>query len=127
MPKLLPERGAFYCVLFGLAFLLVAVDAVDFSGSYSDPNHSNCLRTVQVVGTRADVSGTDGSPGCPPDGTGEAWDLVGEVHGETIQVDFSPKGGPANLTGKYETSPSPGIRWPDGNLWSKKNAMEDVE
>eukprot|EP00567_Pseudictyota_dubia_P013707 CAMPEP_0197457552 /NCGR_PEP_ID=MMETSP1175-20131217/46408_1 /TAXON_ID=1003142 /ORGANISM="Triceratium dubium, Strain CCMP147" /LENGTH=344 /DNA_ID=CAMNT_0042991953 /DNA_START=107 /DNA_END=1141 /DNA_ORIENTATION=+ len=99
-------------------------DVVDFSGSYADPNHPNCLREIKVEGTTADVSGTDGDPGCPPDGSGDGWDLVGKVDGDTILVDFSPKGGPANLKGVYESSPIPGIRWPDGNLWSRKDAAD---
>ena len=96
--------------------------AVDFTGSYDDPNHPNCLREIQVVqgSDVAHVAGTDGSPGCPPDGSGKPWNLVGKVEGDTILVDFSPKGGPANLKGVYEPSPKPGIRWPDGNLWARK-------
>jgi hypothetical protein len=101
-------------------------DAIDFTGSYDDPNHPNCLREVRVVSgsNEADVSGTDGAPGCPPDGSGETWNLVGKVDGGTIEVDFSPKGGPEDLKGVWETAPVPGIRWPDGNLWSVKTATQ---
>lgn len=121
-------------VVSAAAFLMVAsplvttlpAQAVDFSGSYSDPKHPNCLRQVQVTkssgttATVARVSGTDGTPGCPADGSGRPWKLVGQIvgSGDEILVDFSPKGGPANLQGKWEATPIPGIRWPDGNLWS---------
>eukprot|EP00579_Thalassiosira_antarctica_P006962 CAMPEP_0201880040 /NCGR_PEP_ID=MMETSP0902-20130614/10759_1 /ASSEMBLY_ACC=CAM_ASM_000551 /TAXON_ID=420261 /ORGANISM="Thalassiosira antarctica, Strain CCMP982" /LENGTH=193 /DNA_ID=CAMNT_0048408001 /DNA_START=87 /DNA_END=668 /DNA_ORIENTATION=+ len=93
----------------------------DFTGSYADPNHVNCRRHIQVVfGTsgQAEVSGTDGTPGCPADGSGDAWNLLGQVDGDTLLVDFSPKGGPVDLKGVWEAAPVPGIRWPDGNLWS---------
>ena len=36
----------------------------------------------------------------------------------TIFVDFSPKGGPKDLLGVY-TEELNGIKWPDGNLWTK--------
>lgn len=101
---------------------LVANTKFDFTGSYSDPNHPNCLREIHVTGPKAVVSGTDGNPGCPTDGAGTKWKLVGKVKADTILVDFSPKGGPSNLKGQWEPAPTPGIRWPDGNLW----AMEDA-
>lgn len=98
----------------------LVAQAVDFTGSYADPFHPNCLRQVEVVGTKAAVSGTDGNPGCPVDGSGKVWNLVGLVQDDKIFVDFSPKGGPKDLQGKWEAEPVPGIRWPDGNLWSSK-------
>ena len=63
-----------------------------FSHQYNDPKHPNCKRIVVVKadGTAA-VSGTDGTPGCPEDGSGNVWRLVGEVEGNKILVDFSPK------------------------------------
>ena len=102
-----------------------------FTGRYSDPNHPNCLREIIVEhGTtnRAYVIGTDGNPGCPPDGTGDPWHLDGTIgdDGNSILVDFSPKGGPKDLKGVYEPSPTPGIRWPDGNLWARKSGRFGV-
>ena len=35
-----------------------------------------------------------------------------------ILVDFSPKGGPPNLLGKYNAKMN-AIQWPDGNAWTK--------
>jgi hypothetical protein len=100
----------------------MAANAVDFSGNYADPKHPNCKRQINVLGSTAYVTGTDGTPGCPADGSGQPWKLVGKVSGdENIFVDFSPKGGPKDLEGKWEAEPVPGIRWPDGNLWSSKN------
>ena len=106
--------------LVGGAAALVAsqpVIAADFTGSYSDPNHPNCKRNVAVAGESATLSGTDGNPGCPASGDGNAWELSGKVSGDEIFVDFSPKGGPKDLKGVWDGS---GIRWPDGNKWSKK-------
>eukprot|EP00542_Grammatophora_oceanica_P012154 CAMPEP_0194032712 /NCGR_PEP_ID=MMETSP0009_2-20130614/5596_1 /TAXON_ID=210454 /ORGANISM="Grammatophora oceanica, Strain CCMP 410" /LENGTH=136 /DNA_ID=CAMNT_0038673237 /DNA_START=45 /DNA_END=455 /DNA_ORIENTATION=- len=94
-----------------------ATVAPDFSGSYSDPNHPNCQRIISVDGTKANLKGTDGNPGCPADGSGAKWYLTGKVDGSSILVDFTPKGGPADLKGVWDNN---GIRWPDGNKWSKK-------
>ena len=91
--------------------------AAEFTGSYSDPNHPNCKRNIVADGNKVALSGTDGTPGCPVDGSGNSWSLSGEISGENILVDFSPKGGPKNLKGEWDGS---GIRWPDGNKWSKK-------
>lgn len=46
-----------------------SVNAADFTGSYSDPNHPNCARLVAVEdGNVALISGADGNPGCPTGG-----------------------------------------------------------
>ena len=93
----------------------------NFSGDYADPNHPNCLRQVRVLatGTKALVSGTDGNPGCPIDGSGQPWKLDAIISNEdnTISVDFSPKGGPSSLQGVKTTK---GILWADNNLWTTK-------
>ena len=103
----------------------VADTGINFGGSYADPNHPNCLREVRMITpSQAAVTGTDGTPGCPPDGSGRPWSLTGKVEQDTILIDFSPKGGPKNLKGVWEPSPVPGIRFPDGNLWSKKYAQQ---
>lgn len=107
------------------ALVLNTAVAHDFTGSYADPNHTNCLREVQMVsGNMATLSGTDGDPGCPADGSGEKWSLIGKVDEDSIFVDFSPKGGPKDLKGVWEPEPVPGIRWPDGNLWSTIEATQ---
>lgn len=92
-----------------------------FAGRYRDPNHVNCQRLIQVAGHVAALSGTDGNPACPQNGSGIVWTLEGKIHCHAILVDFSPKGGPANLRGVYNaTAPGgAGIQWPDGNKWTK--------
>ena len=89
------------------------------AGYYSDPNHPNCQRIIEVAGTIASLTGTDGNPGCPSDGSGEVWTLKGKVNGNTLLVDFSPKGGPPDLKGVYDATVPAGINWPDGNKWTK--------
>jgi hypothetical protein len=93
--------------------------AVNMSGSYADPNHPNCKRIIEVVDdTVATLTGTDGNPGCPPDGSGDPWTLTGIVEGgNSIFVDFTPKGGPKDLKGVFDGT---GIEWPDGNKWMLK-------
>jgi hypothetical protein len=96
---------------------------VNFAGSYSDPFHPNCQRVIvkddkAAASSILTIRGTDGNPGCPPDGSGTPWTLTGQVgsDGMSILVDFTPKGGPPNLKGTWDGS---GIMWPDGNKWTK--------
>jgi hypothetical protein len=97
-------------------------NAVDFTGSYSDPNHPNCQRIIEVTkGSKtASLKGTDGNPGCPADGSGKEWKLTGQIKGDSILIDFSPKGGPADLEGKWDGT---GIKFPDGNKWTLKTKV----
>jgi hypothetical protein len=98
-----------------------------FAGYYNDPNHPHCKRIVQVAGQVVAVSGTDGNPGCPPDGSGEPWTVDGQiqiVEGKPLlSVDFSPKGGPAHLWGTYKDG---GIQWEDDNTWTKLAPLETL-
>lgn len=104
-----------------------------FSGDYDDPNHPNCLRQVKVVGApmRADgsrplyavveVTGYDGKEGektCSDRPTrADLWKVTGKTKGKDEAIlDFSSKGGPADLLGKWDGS---GIVFPDGNKWTK--------
>jgi hypothetical protein len=109
-----------------------------FIGEYDDANHPGCLRSVKVVGAKmnaagirerfptAYIKGTDqkeGQKSCS--GTPEladVWSLTGKVSesGDEIYIDFSPKGGPAGVTGKLDTfGGAEGILFPDGNKWTK--------
>ncbi len=106
-----------------------------FTGEYDDPNHPGCLRSVKVVGAPLRADGT--RPANPVieitgyDGNGssnlctesdrptrsELWKIQGKVKSNTLaSIDFSPKGGPADLTGTWDGS---GIVFPDGNKWTK--------
>ena len=97
-----------------------AFDPTEMSGYYSDPNHPNCKRVIEVAAPVASITGTDGNPGCPADGSGRTWTVSGKVKGKTLLADFSSKGGPADLKGEYDSSEPAGIKWPDGNKWVKK-------
>ena len=105
--------------------------AIDFSGQYSDPNHPHCLREIVVVDrTTVQVKGTDGNPGCSPvDGSGGTpWELTGKINGDSILVDFSPKGGPKDLMGVYDGATAPeSIKWPDGNSWTLKETRSGID
>ena len=107
--------------------------ASQFTGFYDDPNHPGCLRSVKVVGPkqRADgtrsripiveVKGYDGKEGekmCTSrPQREELWSIEGKLlDKDTVALDFSSKGGPANVKGSWEEG---GIVFPDGNKWQK--------
>mmetsp|Transcript_23215 Transcript_23215/g.46594 ORF Transcript_23215/g.46594 Transcript_23215/m.46594 type:complete len:179 (+) Transcript_23215:33-569(+) len=104
-----------------------------FTGDYADPNHPGCARSVKIEGapmkpdgTRsrnkvAIVKGQDNPKGGACNGEPDlvSWKLEGKVAetGDKILVDFTPKGGPKDLTGTWDKD---GIVFPDGNKWAKK-------
>ena len=113
-----------------------------FTGEYDDPNHPGCLRSVKVVGAKvgpdgrkerkptAYVKGVDSLPmgykGCRAGDVptlADVWSIEGKVSedGQSIAIDFSAKtnGKVGLLVGEYDDFNGPGIRFPDGNKWSK--------
>jgi hypothetical protein len=40
------------------------------------------------------------------------------LQGDSLLVDFTPKGGPKDIMGVFDDTFPPGIKWPDGNKWS---------
>ena len=91
----------------------------EFDGDYLDPNHPGCKRTISAQSTtEIKVTGFDGKDGGACNGTDDvAWGpLDGKVTAETIVIDFSPKGGPSDLTGTLN-SDEKRITWADGNYW----------
>jgi len=105
-----------------------------FTGEYDDPKHPGCLRSIKVVGGTMKADGNRGKPyalvkgmdkGCSDPQLANVWSLNGSLskneEGEDlIFIDFSPKGGPKNLLGKWDTFDGiPGISFPDGNKWTK--------
>jgi hypothetical protein len=94
-----------------------------FDGMYADPNHPICERTIlSTTSESGNVMGSDAArgEGYACDGvTDLPWGpLPAKITGSDIIVDFSSKGGPANLHGTYDTSYG-GIKWEDGNVWTK--------
>ena len=106
-----------------------------FTGDFEDPNHPGCLRQVKVVGAPLRGDGTRSAypvieiTGYDGNGSGKActdadrptradlWKIKGQMKSNTVAaLDFSPKGGPANLPGTWDTD---GIVFPDGNKWMK--------
>mmetsp|Transcript_97708 Transcript_97708/g.209666 ORF Transcript_97708/g.209666 Transcript_97708/m.209666 type:complete len:232 (+) Transcript_97708:56-751(+) len=99
------------------------------SGYYQDPNH---IKRHSWAGTRmiSDAEGDKEGDSLTLIGSDDGanfWMLKGKftdkVVGEFV-VDFSPKGGPSNLSGK---SVDGALKWSDGNSWQKMaNAHSDV-
>lgn len=121
-PRIKAFAGKAMCTGIAISICLspVHATAAEFAGSYSDPFHPSCSREIQVNGNTAVLLGEDGNPECGRGATIKSWKLLGKVDGDSIFVDFSPKGGPANLLGKWENTSPPGIRWPDSYKWTKK-------
>mmetsp|Transcript_1867 Transcript_1867/g.4735 ORF Transcript_1867/g.4735 Transcript_1867/m.4735 type:complete len:156 (-) Transcript_1867:57-524(-) len=94
-------------------------DAAPWAGKYTDPKHPGCKREIAVNGKTLAITGTDGKPGCGAGVEEKAWALsarLEEESGDSVLIDFSPKGGPKNLLGTWDTN---GIKFPDGNKWTK--------
>lgn len=102
-----------------------------WTGDYTDPNHPGCQRSIKVTGNNMDpggrksrkpsavIKGTDNEDGdACQDGEGESWRLTATLTEDQskIMVDFSPKGGPKDVVGKWQDG---GIVFPDGNKWTK--------
>ena len=99
----------------------------EFGGHYADPNHPGCERKVVVHNTTSgSVYGADaaGGEGVACDGkTDTPWGPLAATFSSSktdlkIVVDFSPKGGPSDLTGEWDSKNS-AIQWADGNNWTK--------
>lgn len=113
-------------LLFSLALVVCLVGSTlggTFSGKYSDPNHPDCARVITLeTKSSAKVFGADaaGGEGFACDGTTDTkWGpLPASINGQEIIVDFSSKGGPSNLAGKYNEDKQE-IDWQDGNAWKK--------
>lgn len=97
-----------------------------FVGTYSDPNHPDCARYVQekMLGKLA-VTGEDNKGGggvscanAPADQLEEWGPLPASANATDILVDFSSKGGPSDLPGKWDAENSR-IVWEDGNFWQQ--------
>mmetsp|Transcript_16017 Transcript_16017/g.24155 ORF Transcript_16017/g.24155 Transcript_16017/m.24155 type:complete len:210 (+) Transcript_16017:31-660(+) len=94
-----------------------------FTGKYMIKDRDdNCAITINFeTETSAKIFG-DSPVGdmqrCRGIGDAHWGPLDGATSGNTIIVDFSPKGGPNSLTGTYDHD-SNVIRWDDGSVWNK--------
>ena len=101
------------------AFVRQVVAQARFGGTYEDPNHPGCTRTVDVVVSGEDDQATVSGADFDEEGNLVEWGpLNADVNGVKIIVDFSPKGGPSDLTGRWNPN-TKGIDWEDGNTWPK--------
>lgn len=99
---------------------VVASVAAHGSGAWKDPKHfvsDDSLAGMRYVSEDTHVLTMVGSD------DGKAWwSLKGWCTGDdmtTIHFDFSPKGGPKGLAGKYARGEDGKVTltWPDGNAW----------
>jgi len=77
------------------------------SGTWKDPAHPGGYRKITLQGKSAIVNGADED--------GKPWKVRGTVNGNSIIFDFTPKGGPKDVEGKFVVGK--GIVFPDGNTW----------
>ena len=100
-----------------------------FVGEWADPNHPNGGRSItlsnsKLLGFQLAVVELYNEVGEAPKSLNA---LVGPVAGkQTITVDFTPVGGPAEFRGQYYAATgglfaSDRIEFPDGNAWTKKS------
>lgn len=82
--------------------------SVNLTGRYTDPQHPGCARKVSKSGQFITITGADED--------GKKWIVKGQTNGLDLLLDFSPKGGPQKVLAKAD---SLGIRFPDGNVWTK--------
>lgn len=84
-----------------------------FEGNYNDPNHPGCLRKINVKNGIVTIIGSDNIDGS------QQWVIKAKEDAPGVMfVDFSPKGGPTDLLGVFNEK-NDGIKWPDGNMWTK--------
>mmetsp|Transcript_19432 Transcript_19432/g.42456 ORF Transcript_19432/g.42456 Transcript_19432/m.42456 type:complete len:166 (-) Transcript_19432:136-633(-) len=96
-----------------------AASAPSWPGRYLDPNHPGCKREVSVEYEGIVIEGADGEPGCLRGEKQTPWRLAvkpSPTKADELLIDFSPKGGPKDLVGKWDGD---GILFPDGNKWKK--------
>jgi hypothetical protein len=128
-----------------LSFLIIALVSavvfadmsVFFNGAYTDPNHPDCPRAILPLDWNSMAGGayTDGSDNIAGEGVScknappadvVTWGpLPTAINGTAITIDFSSKGGPANLHGDWKQgtdtdgTPFYRIQWEDGNYWDQ--------
>lgn len=94
--------------------LSASAAANQYTGTYTDPQHPGCTRTVKVSGSDVKISGFD-----QPDG--EIWKVTGKTSDTGMAVDFTAKGGPTGVPAEWTGT---GFKFPDGNVWTKLKPME---
>eukprot|EP00930_Biecheleria_cincta_P014433 TRINITY_DN1240_c0_g2_i3.p2 TRINITY_DN1240_c0_g2~~TRINITY_DN1240_c0_g2_i3.p2 ORF type:complete len:189 (-),score=44.76 TRINITY_DN1240_c0_g2_i3:47-613(-) len=99
----------------------VPKQAHEWFGEYSDPQHPFCRRMLRFDQTTYGsiiVEGKDGNPGCQKLKGTQPWIIKVDYKSgaDSMTFDFSPKGGPSNVVGKWDKN---GIVFPDGNKWTR--------
>lgn len=118
----------------GMEWHMTAPEAV--AADYSDPNHPGCPRKLRVEGSaRVVLTGADqieGAKDCKDGKHGPTFEIKGHMDGKDLHMDFSPKGGPKDLTGEFSSDiftrdGHVEIDWEDGNRWRELREGEDTE
>ncbi|KAG8462385.1 hypothetical protein KFE25_012205 [Diacronema lutheri] len=82
-----------------------------WDGRYADPNHTMGWRDVKARGDKLIIAGRD-------DDTADTWEINGQIQGGSVELDFSPKGGPKGMKATL-ASDCGSIQFSDGNTWTK--------
>merc|ERR1719387_1006825 len=90
------------------------IPSIRAAGTWNDPGHPGCTRKIALSGGKAFITGADED--------GKKWKVTGELVGNSIVVDFTPKGGPAGVEAKYVIDK--GLVFPDGNVWTKASTQK---
>jgi len=85
------------------------IPTIRAAGTWNDPAHPGCTRKIKLAGKTAFITGADED--------GKKWEVRGEIKGDSLVIDFTPKGGPKDVEAKYVIGK--GLVFPDGNVWSK--------
>merc|ERR1719272_262069 len=105
---------------------------INLTAHYSDPKHPRCASLIEDKRSDLDeygsiqVLGADAAAGEGHQCQGKSDVLWGPLPGNTwwaddeqkVEVDFSAKGGPANLSGSWDVEKE-AIVWADGNEWPR--------
>ena len=82
----------------------------NFNGRYTVASgaHPGCARKVLKSGKFVTISGTDED--------GKKWTVQGKTNGRDLRIDFSSRGGPADMPARAD---SVQIKFADGDVWTK--------
>ena len=125
-------------LVYGGANFGLAATGASCGGFYTDPNHYKGRESFAGTRMVSDEIGDAASDTLTLVGSDDGvafWTLAGAWTDQAtgkLTVDFSPKGGPADLQGTYgcdESSCGEGnckITWQDGSAWSKSETPETI-
>lgn len=101
----------------------------DIGGFYKDPNHykKGTFAGTRMISARAGDQQSDVITLIGSDDGTAFWTLLGRFTSPSrsdLVIDFSPKGGPAGLAGKFAGN---NITFADGNVWVRASKPDDAK